>query len=411
MGSRVFRSWMFKADDFPVVNVRTDHGALGDGVTDDTAAFQAAFDAADDLKFASNRNGPPVYIPAGRYVISSNLSWLNHDILGDGPFATEIFWSGESTEPCISRDAGTAKISGLRFEGSSGTQTPSVWLELAGTDFDGNAIDYGDWIEECFFVDWSTVHSVAAIRLGKPINAHLRRLRFGSGGGYAIQANVTNTGGTFQLEDFTIDATENNSDMSGFIQFLFEGIGDNLDARIATGRIESDGSFAYPNALVTLESALTANQLGIIPGGFILENITLSVGASQQVDVINQETTQTTVGAHVNLRHIRDIGSSIRSLSGGTWSSTANIPEFIPSGHIGSMYWGRPNSGSAVTNQNMWHFDRINVNGAQLTVGTGTPEENVSGVTGALFIRTDGGASEAFYVKESGVTDNGWIAK
>ncbi|MEV1246648.1 right-handed parallel beta-helix repeat-containing protein [Nonomuraea sp. NPDC050022] len=50
--------------DFMVVNVR-DHGAKGDGATDDTAAIQAALNAG---------KGTTVYLPPGTYLVSNMLS-------------------------------------------------------------------------------------------------------------------------------------------------------------------------------------------------------------------------------------------------------------------------------------------------------------------------------------------------
>jgi len=43
--------------------------------------------------------------------------------------------------------------------------------------------------------------------------------------------------------------------------------------------------------------------------------------------------------------------------------------------------------------------------------GTGTPEGVVTAGIGALFTRTDGGASTTLYVKESGTGNTGWVAK
>ncbi len=48
------------------VSVR-DHGAIGDGVTDDTAAFEAAIDAAADM-------GGYVYVPSGEYRVTRPLT-------------------------------------------------------------------------------------------------------------------------------------------------------------------------------------------------------------------------------------------------------------------------------------------------------------------------------------------------
>lgn len=44
-------------------------------------------------------------------------------------------------------------------------------------------------------------------------------------------------------------------------------------------------------------------------------------------------------------------------------------------------------------------------------VGTGSPETVVAATVGALFLRTDGGASTTLYVKESGTGNTGWVAK
>lgn len=48
-----------------------DFGAIGDGVTDDTAAFQATYDA---LPFVINQAGGAIYVPAGDYVVN-NWRW------------------------------------------------------------------------------------------------------------------------------------------------------------------------------------------------------------------------------------------------------------------------------------------------------------------------------------------------
>ena len=84
-----------------IVNVR-DFGAVGGGNTDDTAAVQAAFNAA--FAPASSPNGQgnsylnrPVFFPAGRYKITSPLLltdvWGGH-IFGAGMNQSQLIWAG-----------------------------------------------------------------------------------------------------------------------------------------------------------------------------------------------------------------------------------------------------------------------------------------------------------------------------
>jgi hypothetical protein len=47
----------------------------------------------------------------------------------------------------------------------------------------------------------------------------------------------------------------------------------------------------------------------------------------------------------------------------------------------------------------------------QPIVGTGSPEGVVVAGVGALYLRTDGGASSTLYVKEGGTGSSGWVAK
>ena len=64
-----------------------DFGAVGDGVTDDTAAIQAAVNAAANIGL-----GTRVYLPSGQYKISSEITVTNTKIVlyGDGIDATII---------------------------------------------------------------------------------------------------------------------------------------------------------------------------------------------------------------------------------------------------------------------------------------------------------------------------------
>lgn len=69
-----------------------DFGAVGDGVTDDTAAIQACIDYAYSKAIAPTYNDQPVvYLPAGNYKITDSLVLNSYAaIKGDGPYCTTI---------------------------------------------------------------------------------------------------------------------------------------------------------------------------------------------------------------------------------------------------------------------------------------------------------------------------------
>ncbi len=66
----------------PVLNVES-FGAVGDGVTDDTAAFAAAITAANKLTNAT------IYVPAGNYLVTQ-ITLGSEQLLGDGQGKTNI---------------------------------------------------------------------------------------------------------------------------------------------------------------------------------------------------------------------------------------------------------------------------------------------------------------------------------
>jgi Ca2+-binding RTX toxin-like protein len=101
-----------------------DFGAKGDGITDDTAAIQAALNA---LKDTTNNTWSVLYFPAGTYRITQQLTtdrtthyeYLGAELIGEDPSTTKILWGGAPGGTMLRWDAWHDKVSRLTFDGNS----------------------------------------------------------------------------------------------------------------------------------------------------------------------------------------------------------------------------------------------------------------------------------------------------
>lgn len=119
------------------VNV-SDHGAIGDGVTDDSAAIQAAVDEAQT-------SGRPVYLPAGAYAVSATLAATKVlRLVGDGMWATTILLTGSASWVDQATKAGHLTIEDIGFDAKG--------IERAVLNLDARAVR--TWrVERCRFTN------------------------------------------------------------------------------------------------------------------------------------------------------------------------------------------------------------------------------------------------------------------
>ncbi len=149
------------ADMFP--NVKQ-YGAMGDGVTDDTAAFVAGL--------AANRT---LVVPGGNYKVSSSLALISGTSLialnqpdrwRSGVHPVRISYTGTgalfTVTPAASAIIDTIYISGIHMDGTGATGAVDGLL-LDGTA--GSSVIEGVYIENCTITNFpqSQVHSVNTV--------------------------------------------------------------------------------------------------------------------------------------------------------------------------------------------------------------------------------------------------------
>lgn len=120
-----------------VINAR-DYGAVGNGVTDDTTALQAAIDAAFGPRASPHGSSnpfinKPLYIPAGNYVITSPLYFVNvlgGHVFGAGNGSTQLFYTGDGSQ-------------GNNLDAINTTFSPAIMLDgVSYTVFEGFDIGF-----------------------------------------------------------------------------------------------------------------------------------------------------------------------------------------------------------------------------------------------------------------------------
>ncbi|WP_372743177.1 glycosyl hydrolase family 28-related protein, partial [Neptunomonas sp.] len=118
-----------------IVSVKN-FGAVGDGVTDDTAAIQAAFNSV-------TTKGAAVYFPAGTYLIKNQLTITDKPIklIGDGMYVSKLLWGSAATADGIlftqTQDIYTVTINDLTFLTQKAAVGTAIKVVMTGQESGG----------------------------------------------------------------------------------------------------------------------------------------------------------------------------------------------------------------------------------------------------------------------------------
>jgi len=121
-----------------VFNVKT-YGATGNGVTDDTAAINAAITAL------AASGGGTLYFPTGIYLISSTLGFGNGFLGSYSTYTINVVGDGGTVSPNGGLSIATSSLSQIKWNGAAnGTMAivegPMIGARFQGISFNGNQI-------------------------------------------------------------------------------------------------------------------------------------------------------------------------------------------------------------------------------------------------------------------------------
>lgn len=282
-----------------VVNIR-DFGAKGDGITDDTAAIQAAYEATkntDPFFFAEKG---ALYFPAGTYLNTGILISTNIKIYGDGMATRLVNTSPSSNLITIEggiNSVGIIEISDLRL---SGTGTGSI------------------------------------ININKYIKTIIRNVHIYGSGGYGISFGQTDHVGVIDIVNCRILLCQNSA-IYGRSKDTVQINAINIESTYISYN-KSHGIDVFGNVLNILNSTIEANQgVGI--------NIDSSDFATESYRISN---------INIDKNYIENNKGGNISIVGGRYAG--NITKVIRHLNISNnyIYSGALNiDGSTPTNKNV----------------------------------------------------------
>ena len=213
----------------------------------------------------------------------------------------------------------------------------------------------------------------------------------------------------------------NNSTSSGAEPTAgeFVSITDNVIVADDTAT-QSSGLTVVPDGLA-LRYDISRNQISDLNGSYGIRVDCASGVADARIMTIRGNVISGTVTYGINLKE---------NNGGASSNSLVHVTDNLVAGSTGGIHcdlaglWSFHEANNLTTGagplivlngSNVVEDLTLNGNVVLQTVkvytGSGTPESAVTAPIGSLFMRTDGGASTSFYVKESGTGNTGWVGK
>jgi len=393
-------------------------GAVADGMTDDSAALQASFVAANGKawvwpKATYKANG---FVVDGTATVPSVIECNGSTLLATGVNGTTVTVRNPHTKQQnftfsnLIIDCNALDNSGLRVDGCQHSNISNVLVKNSlstGIDLTastGFGIYYNTFNHltaiDCGASGWSIKTIDAVMRIASNTFTQCQSIR-NKGYGFTMDyAQNTFVGIEAELND-SVGINITNCNMNDFIGGYSEGNSQN----IATGGI-SDGS-----ADESFSIGLSASRVKII-GGRHVGAIIGGGGVGSMILPSNA----TADGFSLNAAGDMTIGGSLQTGTGGLGVGATPIANGINIAQ-GTTYADLAVNGAIVvrmkSNKDAFFRGAIYPSDwtAGIFAGNGTPEGVITAPHGSIYLNIGGGTGTSFYVKEIGAGNTGWVAK
>jgi hypothetical protein len=412
-----------------------DFGAVGDGVTNDTAAIQAAINAAIGNQL--------VLFPAGVYLVTDTINLFKGSQLqginryqGNTAYAANAYGTKINFAPTSLKNL--FEIQNL----PTPAQTFRSKVAIRGFEIVGDSGTYAQaalYLQDSIYNDFEDLNislfQYGIYHNGTPINNRFVNIIAGT---LSTESVHYETGGTTDVyEQCTFNLVPRGVVLKGscvnmrFIGCLFEQIdlyGMELYKECRTIEVVAGYSEDVPyantatNAMFKVSYSGTTSDLSttlkVIGGNFTGRNAGI-VGSFLDVDdSVGVQLIGPYVARYTNLiqttASTANYAVACSAIQFNSCTNTyTNIAKISGSIDIQSVNSGtgpivRANS---VQSASVTTSTFVQTNGPTWTASTGSPEGAVTAPIGSIYSRTNGGASTSFYVKESGTGNTGWVAK
>ena len=390
-----------------------DFGAVGDGVADDTTAFANA-------KAQALSEGVALIVPQGQYLLSGTVydSSGGFTYMDDG-FTTAVNLGSQSrtnqmlltastpdTTPLDPADARVPLSITVQAKGSNHADGVRSNLINESDDGNGNTAFYGRATNYAGANWGAALHGETRHNGGTSIGVSSENAGYSSSG-TMIGVNVHNTTGTSDLHPE--DASASDASPSSAVAVNILGSGDLLtnQGRWGYGLLVTDNSMKTTGTAVAIEcdasfgidlrQATLSHAVALTDGQKINFEDSLQVKLGYDSAAAGGAAIEFSNGANTNIRlynsGICDFRGDIRPLTNETNALGGTTRRFA---EVYSNELVMGGTGAVPLN---------------ISTGAGSPEGVVTAAIGSMYTDRTGSTGTTLYIKESGTSNTGWVAK